>query len=220
MRLGHGKDLARELAELLAQEFVLPAADLALGELLLERGKLRAQPLILSGQSGVGLRRAARWRCVAAQSATQLVDVPALAGDGLAGKFERLALRGDSAAQLGIGRFETGDRFPRRLEPTLELGQTAADGLLQHAVRVLFFLQAALDRLKLSLDLGDFDAALVGLHQFPGGLVLGLFQGDLDAAELDGEFRPELILLGLDIGEGHRHGRLDPPGGEAHGAVP
>ena len=68
--------------------------------------------------------------------------------------------------------------------------------------------------------LGDLDAALVGLDQLANRLVLGLVQSHLDAAKLDGIFGAQLILVGLDVGDRHRHGRFELLRGEAHGAIP
>ena len=75
-------------------------------------------------------------------------------------------------------------------------------------------------RVERGLELGDLDAALVRLDELASGFVPGLVPRHLDAAKLDGELRAQLILVGLDIGDGHRHGRLDPPRGEADGPLP
>ena len=123
-------------------------------------------------------------------------------------------------AELGIDRFKLGKRFLCGFEPAVEIGKAALDGLLQHPVRVLVFLQLRLHRGEVDVEGGDFGAALIGLDQLARGLLSGLVERNLDFTQLDGELGAELILVGLDIVQGHRHGRLEPARGELHRAVP
>jgi hypothetical protein len=113
-----------------------------------------------------------------------------------------------------------GDDVPGGFQALLEFRQPAADGLLEHPVRILLLLQPRLHPLHVGLEVADLDAALVRLDQLARRLFLGLVQRHLDAAKLDRIFGAELILVGLDVGDGHRHGRFDPLSGETDGAIP
>src|SRR5262245_61378921 len=79
--LGHGEDLAREFAELLAQEAILVTADSSIGKLLLELGQLGAESPIFLGKGRVGLCRPAGRRCLSFQRSAQLVDVAPLGAE-------------------------------------------------------------------------------------------------------------------------------------------
>src|SRR6476660_5720328 len=111
--LGHGEDLARERAELIAQETVLVAADSSVGELLLELGQLGAEPPIFLSKGRVGLCRPAGRGCLSFQGSAQLVDVAALGAERRARKLESFSLGTSSDAKLGIGGLELGHRFLR-----------------------------------------------------------------------------------------------------------
>ena len=82
-------------------------------------------------------------------------------------------------------------------QPALQLGQTAADGLLQHAVGIVLFLETSPGAFELGLDLRDLDPALIGLDQLARSLVPCLLERHLDPAKLDGELSAKLILVGL-----------------------
>ena len=65
---------------------------------------------------------------------------------------------------------------------------------MQHPVRIFVFLQLGLGRRQVSVEHGDLDAALVGLDELAGGLLLGFVERNLDLAQLNGELGAELVL--------------------------
>ncbi|WP_141701011.1 hypothetical protein [Methyloceanibacter methanicus] len=140
--------------------------------------------------------------------------------DGRAGDFQRFGLGGDRRPKLGVHRFQIRQSFLGRLQPRIDVGQPPFDRLLQHAVGVFGFVQFAPDGVQIAVQLLYFDTALIGLDQFARRLLLRLLEGDLDFAQLDGEVRANLVLVGLDLGERHGHGGFEPARGELDGAVP
>ena len=76
------------------------------------------------------------------------------------------------------------------------------------------------DPAKVGVQHLNFDPALVGLDQFARGLLFGLLERDLDLAQFDGEFGTQLILVRLNVGEGHGHRRLKLTRGELDGTIP
>ena len=180
--------------------------------------QLGAQALRLVDGAGIDLARAAD--AAGFERKPQALDIRALAVQSGAGDLERLGLRADRVAQLGVHALKLGKRLLGRLEPAVEVGQATLDGLLQHAVRVLALLELALDRADLGAQHLNFDAALVRLDQLARSFLLGLVEGNLDLAQLDGERGAKLVLVGLDVDQRHRHGRFEPTRGEFDGAVP
>ena len=134
--------------------------------------------------------------------------------------LERVGMGGHRVAELGVDGIEVVQRLLRRLQPAVEIRQTPLDGLLENAVGVLAFLMLRFDPAKVGIQHLNFDAALIGFDQLARGLLLGLVERDLDLAELNGELGAELVLVRLNIGEGHGHRRLKLTRGELDGAVP
>jgi hypothetical protein len=149
-----------------------------------------------------------------------LVDVAPLHIDGRAGEFQSLGLRKIGIAEVVIGAFKRRDRLLRRFHPALELRQPPADRLLEDAVGVVSLLQAPLQAVGIGSKPRNLDAPLIRFDELTGGLVARPVEAHFEAAKLDGKLGAELILVGLNIGDRHRHGRLDPAPGQAHGAVP
>ena len=93
-------------------------------------------------------------------------------------------------------------------------------GLLQDPVRVLVLLELVPDRAELGVENLNIDAALVCLDQLARRLVLRFIESDLDLAQFNGELGAQLVLVGLNVGQRHGHGRLEPAGGQLDRAVP
>ena len=126
----------------------------------------------------------------------------------------------DRVAELGVDGLELSQRFLCCLQSAVEIRQAPFNRLLENAVGVLAFLMLRFDPAKVGVQHLNFDPALVGLDQFARGLLFGLLQRDLDLAQLDGKFGTQLILVRLNVGEGHGHRRLKLTRGELDGTIP
>ncbi|MBN8999207.1 MAG: TonB-dependent receptor plug domain-containing protein [Rhizobiales bacterium] len=153
----------------------------------------------------------------------QIVEL-GVAGDDL----EALGfMLGDGALVGGLRRGERGIQFGdlkfQRRVPACGVGER---GLLrrhleQELVALLLERDHVLRRKRtLGRQVGDDLALPVDVDELVGDLALQPFYRGVQAAGGDGEGGTDLVLLGLDLGRGHRHGLLDGPSRQPHGPAP
>src|SRR5262245_17779621 len=153
LRSCDGKDLRGEPAELAAEQTALLRTRAGALEFLLRLREFRAQALALGEGARVGLAQSAQGADAAAfKCCAQAIDVRPLIVQGRARCLEGIGLGRNRGAELRIDRFELGKSLLCGFEPAVEIGKAALDGLLEHAVCVLVFLQLGPRRGEVSVE--------------------------------------------------------------------
>ncbi len=102
----------------------------------------------------------------------------------------------------------------------LDAGQAVAQRLLEHMPGIVRLLEIRLELLDLRLERIDAGVAAIDLDQLAGGGESGLLDLALELMQPDSELRPQLVLVGPNLGLGQRHCLLETSCREAHGTGP